>query len=726
VYDGTYWVEVGTAPIGPIGVQGIQGLQGTQGLQGRQGTQGLQGIQGIQGIQGTQGLLGNQGIQGLSFQGIQGFTVQGIQGTQGLQGLQGRQGIQGLQGFGFAQAQGTQGTQGTQGLLGNQGTQGVQGTIGIQGTQGTQGTTGTQGTQGITGAQGLTGLQGVQGLQGIQGDTGTQGLLGVQGFTGLQGIQGIQGITGLQGLLGIQGAIGLQGTFGDTGTQGIQGPSAATTPTDTVVTGKLSSDQTIASATNDVLISFVDDFDPQNWWDATAKQFKPTIPGYYSIALHAWWTAAGATTNQYNIQIRKNGNTSAIFQNQTVTGSGSSQGGSRIIYLNGSTDYVDFTAYNGDTVTRSLQWGGGGQGTWFSAALMTTGVGVDGATGAQGLQGLQGIGGLQGLQGFGFAQAQGTTGAQGIQGFTGTMSSTYQTTEPLSGSNGDIWIDSDSDALYNFTPVLATLNRWRKTVSGGQTSLTGADDNSMTLAYTPGEEQVFLNGVLLVRGQDYTGADGVTIGGLLALAANDVVEVHSRVLQGVADTYTQAQADARYVNKSVGGLNLVIPTGATGGTVGANGAVTIGSAVSSVNVTGAFSSAYDVYKIIISGGVASGAPDLQLSLDGITTGYYSTLTYQNFGSTTVIGAQASNAARWSWTGAGTTSGLNMNVELHSPNLAKPKTASNFYNEMGISATNGLSRQFNASTTQATGFTITPSTGTLTGGTIRIYGYNNGA
>jgi hypothetical protein len=133
------------------------------------------------------------------------------------------------------------------------------------------------------------------------------------------------------------------------------------------------------------------------------------------------------------------------------------------------------------------------------------------------------------------------------------MSSTYQTTEPGSGTSGDIWIDSDSDALYNFVPVVATLNRWRKTVTGGQTSLTGADDNSMTLAYTPGEEQVFLNGVMLVRGQDYTGADGVTIGGLLALYANDVVEVHSRVLQGIADTYTQAQADARYVSKTAPG-----------------------------------------------------------------------------------------------------------------------------------------------------------------------------
>jgi hypothetical protein len=149
---------------------------------------------------------------------------------------------------------------------------------------------------------------------------------------------------------------------------------------------------------------------------------------------------------------------------------------------------------------------------------------------------------------------------------------------------------------------------------------------------------------------------------------------------------------------------------------------TIGSAVGSVQVTNAFSAIYENYKIIITGGVASAAPDLQLSLDGITTGYYTVLTYQSFGSTTVVGAQGSNAARWSWTGAGNTASLNMNFELSSPFLAKPKTGHNIYNEMGPAATTGISRQFNASTTQATGFTITVSTGTITGGTIYVYGY----
>jgi hypothetical protein len=150
---------------------------------------------------------------------------------------------------------------------------------------------------------------------------------------------------------------------------------------------------------------------------------------------------------------------------------------------------------------------------------------------------------------------------------------------------------------------------------------------------------------------------------------------------------------------------------------------TIGTGVSSVQITNAFSATYENYKIMISGGVANtGFVGLELSLDGITTGYYSTLTYQNFGSTTITGAQQSNTSRWTWLGVGTTAALNMNMELLAPNLAKPKIASGQYNEMGTSGTNGISRQYNASTTQATGLTITCVGGTITGGTIYVYGY----
>lgn len=63
-------------------------------------------------------------------------------------------------------------------------------------------------------------------------------------------------------------------------------------------------------------------------------------------------------------------------------------------------------------------------------------------------------------------------------------------------------------------------------MSGGETSLTGYDNASQVLSYTPGQEQVYLNGILLVRGDDYTATNGTSITGLTALAASDFVQVN--------------------------------------------------------------------------------------------------------------------------------------------------------------------------------------------------------
>ena len=67
---------------------------------------------------------------------------------------------------------------------------------------------------------------------------------------------------------------------------------------------------------------------------------------------------------------------------------------------------------------------------------------------------------------------------------------------------------------------------WRKTAAGGETSLSGYDNASQALSYTPGQEQVYLNGILLVRGDDYTATNGTSITGLSALTANDFVQIN--------------------------------------------------------------------------------------------------------------------------------------------------------------------------------------------------------
>jgi hypothetical protein len=70
-----------------------------------------------------------------------------------------------------------------------------------------------------------------------------------------------------------------------------------------------------------------------------------------------------------------------------------------------------------------------------------------------------------------------------------------------------------------------TSSFWRYTATGGETTLTGIDNAGVSLAYLPGQEQVFLNGVMLMRGTDYTATNGTSIVGLAALTASDYVQV---------------------------------------------------------------------------------------------------------------------------------------------------------------------------------------------------------
>ena len=81
-------------------------------------------------------------------------------------------------------------------------------------------------------------------------------------------------------------------------------------------------------------------------------------------------------------------------------------------------------------------------------------------------------------------------------------------------------------AYLGKTPSQATRARYYYTATGGETSLSGSDDNGNTLVFSDGNYvDVMLNGVTLVAGTDYNTTTANTIGGLTALTASDVVEV---------------------------------------------------------------------------------------------------------------------------------------------------------------------------------------------------------
>jgi hypothetical protein len=147
----------------------------------------------------------------------------------------------------------------------------------------------------------------------------------------------------------------------------------------------------------------------------------------------------------------------------------------------------------------------------------------------------------------------------------------------------------------------------------------------------------------------------------------------------------------------------------------------IGSAVSSVAVTSAFSTTYDNYKIVISGGVASTSGAIGLKLGSTTTGYY----YSGYNVTwtgTLNGNGTGNGSEFASVGHGNTAILTLNLELVNPFLADETM---LYATKIDASTGGSTNMVNGylnNQTSYTGFTLTPASGTLTGGTIYVYGY----
>jgi hypothetical protein len=144
----------------------------------------------------------------------------------------------------------------------------------------------------------------------------------------------------------------------------------------------------------------------------------------------------------------------------------------------------------------------------------------------------------------------------------------------------------------------------------------------------------------------------------------------------------------------------------------------VGSAVSSVTLTDAFSATYDSYKIIWTGGVGSTNIDLQLKLGSTITNYAYSAVYTTFNST-VTGAGSTTNTFFPFGGFAAANRAGANFELHAPFL----TQETFYNAQQVGFNAGINTVgYQNSDTSFTDFTLTCSSGNITGGTIRVYGY----
>jgi len=155
---------------------------------------------------------------------------------------------------------------------------------------------------------------------------------------------------------------------------------------------------------------------------------------------------------------------------------------------------------------------------------------------------------------------------------------------------------------------------------------------------------------------------------------------------------------------------------------------TVGTAVSSVTVTGAFCTTYSCYRILYTGGTVSNSDQdlaLQLRTAGgttSTTGYYLALIYGTYAGAGPTLFGTNNGANWLNAGGG--DGFRAFMDVH---LQDPASAVSTRIESVIIRTSlaGKATGRHSVATAYTSFVVAPAAGTMTGGTIRVYGWNHG-
>jgi hypothetical protein len=148
-----------------------------------------------------------------------------------------------------------------------------------------------------------------------------------------------------------------------------------------------------------------------------------------------------------------------------------------------------------------------------------------------------------------------TTHASKILGTDGTNTTwvnpgaAYQTSAPSNPVTGQLWVDSDETG-DSLDPYI--IRRKTITATAGQTVFT------TDVVFTDGYEQIYYNGVLLVRTTDYTTSGGTnTVTLLQGASAGDTVEIISSTPINLVNTITSSGGTITAPNASAIPLKIV-------------------------------------------------------------------------------------------------------------------------------------------------------------------------
>ena len=108
----------------------------------------------------------------------------------------------------------------------------------------------------------------------------------------------------------------------------------------------LSQEQTGLTSGTITLTQMQSTLDTNSWFDNDNYRYNPQIAGYYQISCGAWGSTTSYTTDARIITyLYKNGVSVGTIGYATFWSNANAlAAGSKLIYLNGSTDYIDFRA----------------------------------------------------------------------------------------------------------------------------------------------------------------------------------------------------------------------------------------------------------------------------------------------------------------------------------------------------------------------------------------------
>ena len=151
-------------------------------------------------------------------------------------------------------------------------------------------------------------------------------------------------------------------------------------------------------------------------------------------------------------------------------------------------------------------------------------------------------------------------------------------------------------------------------------------------------------------------------------------------------------------------------------------AQTVGTAVGSVTVTNAFNTNFKHYRIMYTGGSSSVQTDIYFRLGASLTGFYCTGIWQGWGAGAVNTTGLSNSNVWV-VGVIDPAGNLVDMTVRNPFTTLRTTFSGTFSSAAATRIGGMMNGMHNVTASYTDFTFYPAAGTITGGTIQVWGFN---